>query len=44
MEPGYFWMSRMALLETPLLFFFTLALLFFYRWLQFKQNKYLFLC
>ncbi|HSQ49225.1 MAG TPA: glycosyltransferase family 39 protein [Candidatus Deferrimicrobiaceae bacterium] len=42
--PGYFWMSRMALLETTLLFFFTLALLFFYRWLQNKQTKYIFLC
>jgi uncharacterized membrane protein len=42
--PGYFWMSRMALLETMLLFFFTLALLFFYRWLQNKQTKYIFLC
>jgi len=42
--PGYFWMSRMALLETTLLFFFTLALLFFNRWLQNKQNKYIFLC
>ena len=42
--PGYFWMSRMALLEMMLLFFFTLALLFFYRWLQNNQNKYIFLC
>lgn len=42
--PGYFWMSRMALLETALLFFFTLALLLFYRWLQNRQTKYIFLC
>jgi hypothetical protein len=41
--PGYFWMSRMALLETTLLFFFTLTLLLFYRWLQNKQTKYIFL-
>jgi 4-amino-4-deoxy-L-arabinose transferase-like glycosyltransferase len=39
--PGYFWLSRMALLETMLLFFVTLALLFFFRWLQSRQDKYL---
>ncbi len=39
--PGYFWLSRLALLETMLLFFVTLALLFFFRWLQNKQDKYL---
>jgi 4-amino-4-deoxy-L-arabinose transferase-like glycosyltransferase len=39
--PGFFWLSRMALLETMLLFFVTVALLFFYRWLQNKQDKYL---
>src|ERR1700690_2913130 len=39
--PGYFWLSRLALLETMLLFFVTLALLFFLRWLQNKQDKYL---
>ena len=38
--PGYFWLSRLALLETMLLFFVTLALLFFFRWLQNKQDKY----
>jgi hypothetical protein len=41
--PGYFWLSRMALLETMLLFFFVLALLFFFRWLQNKQDRYVFL-
>jgi 4-amino-4-deoxy-L-arabinose transferase-like glycosyltransferase len=39
--PGYFWLSRMALLETMLLFFVTIALLFFFRWLQNRQDKYL---
>ena len=39
--PGYFWLSRLALLETMLLFFVMLALLFFFRWLQNKQDKYL---
>jgi 4-amino-4-deoxy-L-arabinose transferase-like glycosyltransferase len=37
--PGYFWLSRMALLEVMLVFFFTLSLLFFFRWLQNGQNK-----
>ncbi len=39
--PGYFWLSRMALLETMLLFFVILALLFFFRWLNYRQDKYL---
>ena len=39
--PGYFWLSRMALLETMLLFFFVLSLLFFFRWLQNKQDRYI---
>jgi predicted membrane-bound mannosyltransferase len=39
--PGFFWLSRMSLLETMLLFFVTVALLFFFRWLQNKQDKYL---
>ncbi len=37
--PGYFWLSRMALLEVMLVFFFTLSLFFFYRWLNSYQNK-----
>ena len=37
--PGYFWLSRMALLEVMLVFFFTLSLFFFYRWLNNHQNK-----
>jgi 4-amino-4-deoxy-L-arabinose transferase-like glycosyltransferase len=39
--PGFFWLSRMALLETMLLFFVTLALYLFFRWLQNKQDKFL---
>jgi 4-amino-4-deoxy-L-arabinose transferase-like glycosyltransferase len=35
--PGYFWLSRMALLEVMLVFFFTLSLFFFYRWLNNHQ-------
>jgi 4-amino-4-deoxy-L-arabinose transferase-like glycosyltransferase len=37
--PGYFNLSRQALLEVMLAFFFTLSLLFFYRWLNNHQNK-----
>ena len=39
--PGYFWLSRQALLETMLLFFVMVGLLFFFRWLQNKQDKHL---
>jgi uncharacterized membrane protein len=39
--PGYFWLSRLALLETMLVFFLTLALFFFFRWLKNRQDKYL---
>ncbi|HLN89904.1 MAG TPA: glycosyltransferase family 39 protein [Candidatus Binatia bacterium] len=41
--PGYFWLSRMALLETMLLFFVTLTLFFFFCWLQNRKDRYLFL-
>ena len=37
--PGYFWLSGMALLETMLVFFITLSILFFFRWLQNRQDK-----
>ncbi len=40
--PGYFWLSRITLLETMLLFFILLALLFFYLWMKNKQDRYLF--
>ncbi len=36
--PGYFWLSRLALLEIMLVFFFTLSLFFFYRWLKSRKN------
>ena len=39
--PGYFWLSRLALLETMLLFFVTVALLLFFRWIQNRQDKYM---
>ncbi len=35
--PGYFWLSRMALIETMYVFFFTLSLLFFFKWLRSQQ-------
>ncbi len=37
--PGYFWLSRMAMLEVMLVFFFTLSLFFFYQWLNSRQNR-----
>ena len=37
--PGYFWLSRLALLDIMLVFFFTLSLFFFYRWLKSHQNR-----
>jgi 4-amino-4-deoxy-L-arabinose transferase-like glycosyltransferase len=40
--PGYFWLSRMALLEVMLVFFFTLSLFFFYHWLNSHKNSMLF--
>jgi 4-amino-4-deoxy-L-arabinose transferase-like glycosyltransferase len=39
--PGFFWLSRMAMIETMLTFFFTLSLLLFFTWLKNKQNKFL---
>ena len=36
--PGYFWLSRLALLEVMLVFFFTLSLFLFYRWLNSRKN------
>lgn len=32
--PGFVWVSRMAMIETMLIFIFLLAMLFFFRWLQ----------
>jgi 4-amino-4-deoxy-L-arabinose transferase-like glycosyltransferase len=42
--PGFFWVSRVAMLETVLIFFFSLALFFFFSWMRFSQNKMLILC
>ena len=36
--PGYIWLSRMAMIETMLVFFFTLAVFFFYLWLKSHRN------
>lgn len=36
--PGYFWLSRLALLEVMLVFFFTLSLFLFYHWLNTHKN------
>lgn len=41
--PGYFWLSRMAMIEIMLVFFFTAAMLFFNSWLSKPQKKTLFL-
>ena len=41
--PGYFWLSRMPMIEIMLVFFFTAAMLFFYSWLSKQQKKTLFL-
>jgi hypothetical protein len=42
--PGFFWLSRVAMLETTLIFFFSLALFFFFSWMRFDKNKTLIFC
>lgn len=42
--PGFFWISRVAMLETALIFFFSLALLLFSSWMRISHNKTLLLC
>jgi asparagine N-glycosylation enzyme membrane subunit Stt3 len=37
--PGFFWSSRIALLETILIFFFTLLMYFFYSWITKNGSK-----
>ena len=37
--PGYVWLSRMAMIETMLVFFFTVSLMLFFNWLRTRQNK-----
>jgi len=41
--PGYVWLSRIALIETMLVFFFTVSALSFFWWLQKQQSKFLIL-
>jgi hypothetical protein len=41
--PGLFWASKFALLESSLVFFFTLTLFFFLSWIHVDKNKTLFL-
>ncbi|MCW4016048.1 MAG: glycosyltransferase family 39 protein [Candidatus Bathyarchaeota archaeon] len=42
--PGFVWLSRMALLETMLMFFFLASLALFFSWMHTNSNKTLFLC
>ena len=37
--PGFFWLSRVAMLETLLIFFFALTLFFFFTWLSKNKGK-----
>ena len=37
--PGFFWVSRVTLLETVLIFFFTLVMFLFYTWISNNSNK-----
>ena len=39
--PGYVWLSRMAMIETMLVFFFTVSVLLFFNWLVTNKNKFL---
>jgi 4-amino-4-deoxy-L-arabinose transferase-like glycosyltransferase len=37
--PGYYWLSRVAMIETMMVFFFVLSLFFFFSWLRSRQDK-----
>ncbi|MCW3996437.1 MAG: glycosyltransferase family 39 protein [Candidatus Bathyarchaeota archaeon] len=37
--PGFFWLSRVTMLETMLIFFFTLSMFTFYLWITKDTNK-----
>lgn len=37
--PGLFWVSKFAMLESSLVFFFTLTLFFFFSWIQIDKNR-----
>jgi 4-amino-4-deoxy-L-arabinose transferase-like glycosyltransferase len=39
--PGYVWLSRLAMIETTLVFFFVVSTLFFFLWLKEHKNKFL---
>lgn len=41
--PGYLWLSRMAMIETMLVFFFTLAVMLFFLWIKDHKNTWLWL-
>ena len=41
--PGYVWLSRVAMIETMLLFFFTVSALFFFLWIREDKTKFLLL-
>ena len=42
--PGFIWLSRMAMLETMLLFFFSILLLLFFSWMHTSKKNMLTLC
>ncbi len=37
--PGFVWLSRVAMIETMLVFFFTLTMFFFFNWIRTHQNR-----
>jgi 4-amino-4-deoxy-L-arabinose transferase-like glycosyltransferase len=37
--PGFFWLSRVTMLETMLIFFFSLTLFFFFTWITTSKDK-----
>jgi 4-amino-4-deoxy-L-arabinose transferase-like glycosyltransferase len=41
--PGFFWLSRATMLDTMLVFFFSLALFFFFTWMRESKDKVLIL-
>ncbi len=41
--PGYVWLSRVAMIETMLAFFFTVSALFFFLWIREDKTKFLLL-
>jgi 4-amino-4-deoxy-L-arabinose transferase-like glycosyltransferase len=41
--PGYIWLSRVAMIETMLVFFFTVSAMFFFLWLREDKTEFLLL-